>query len=145
MIRTTAIATAMTLLAAIALVAGPGLSGSGRAHEGHEHAAFSAGEPGDPKKPARTVKVRMLEGSGKMSFEPALIQVRRGEQVRFVVLGPAGRHPVRDDAPGPAGDGEDEDEEVHAEAVAPASASSTSVAWVTPFEPRAENGFDLRK
>jgi uncharacterized cupredoxin-like copper-binding protein len=85
MIRTTAIATAMTLLAAIALVAGPGLSGSGRAHEGHEHAAFSAGEPGDPKKPARTVKVRMLEGSGKMSFEPALIQVRRGEQVRFIV------------------------------------------------------------
>ena len=85
MIRTTAIATAMTLLAAIALVAGPGLSGSGQAHEGHEHTAFSAGEPGDPKKPARTVKVRMLEGSGKMSFEPALIQVRRGEQVRFVV------------------------------------------------------------
>jgi uncharacterized cupredoxin-like copper-binding protein len=85
MIRTTAIATAMTLLAAIALVAGPGLSGSGRAHEGHEHAAFSAGEPGDPKKPARTVKVRMIEGSGKMSFEPALIQVRRGEQVRFIV------------------------------------------------------------
>jgi len=85
MIRTTAIATAMTLLAAIALVAGPGLSGSGQAHEGHEHTAFSAGEPGDPKKPARTVKVRMLEGSGKMSFEPALIQVRRGEQIRFIV------------------------------------------------------------
>jgi uncharacterized cupredoxin-like copper-binding protein len=85
MIRTTAIATAMTLLAAIALVAGPGSSGPGRAHEGHEHAAFSAGEPGDPKKPARTVKVRMLEGSGKMSFEPALIQVRRGEQIRFIV------------------------------------------------------------
>src|SRR3982074_993385 len=85
MIRTTAIATAMTLLAAIALVAGPGSSGPRRAHAGHGHAAFSAGEPGDPKKPARTVKVRMLEGSGKMSFEPALIQVRRGEQIRFIV------------------------------------------------------------
>src|SRR4030081_1360990 len=85
MIRTTEIATAMTLLAAIALVAGPGLSGSGRTHEGHQHAAFSAGEPGDPKKPARTVKVRMLEGSGKMSFDPARIEVRRGEQIRFIV------------------------------------------------------------
>ncbi|SRR5712691_1433376 len=53
------------------------------AHEDHGH--FSAGEPGDPKKPARTVKVRMLEGSGKMSFEPARIEVRRGEQIRFVL------------------------------------------------------------
>jgi uncharacterized cupredoxin-like copper-binding protein len=61
------------------------LPAPGRAHEGHEHGAFSAGEPGDPKKPARTVKVRMLEGSGKMSFVPALIQVRRGEQIRFIV------------------------------------------------------------
>jgi uncharacterized cupredoxin-like copper-binding protein len=85
MIRTPAIATAALLLATTAFIAGLGLSGPGRAHEGHEHAAFSAGEPGDPKKPARTVKVRMLEGSGKMSFEPALIQVRRGEQIRFVV------------------------------------------------------------
>jgi len=55
------------------------------AHEGHEHAGFSAGEPGDPKKPSRTVTVRMLEGSGKMSFDPARIEVRRGEQIRFVV------------------------------------------------------------
>jgi uncharacterized cupredoxin-like copper-binding protein len=81
----TTIAAAAALLAATTFVAGLGVSGPGRAHEGHQHAAFSAGEPGDPKKPTRTVKVRMLEGSGKMSFEPALIQVRRGEQIRFVV------------------------------------------------------------
>lgn len=85
MIRMTTIAAAAALLAATTFVAGLGVSGPGRAHEGHQHAAFSAGEPGDPKKPTRTVKVRMLEGSGKMSFEPALIQVRRGEQIRFVV------------------------------------------------------------
>ena len=85
MVRTTAIATATALLAATTFVAGLGLSGPGRAHEGHQHTTFSAGEPGDPKKPARSVKVRMLEGSGKMSFEPALIQVRRGEQIRFIV------------------------------------------------------------
>jgi uncharacterized cupredoxin-like copper-binding protein len=83
--RTTVTATTAAMLTAIAFVAGFGVSGPGRAHEGHQHAAFSAGEPGDPKKSARTIKVRMLEGSGKMSFEPALIQVRRGEQIRFVV------------------------------------------------------------
>jgi uncharacterized cupredoxin-like copper-binding protein len=53
------------------------------AHE--DHGTFSAGKPGDPKKPARVVKVKMFEGSGKMGFEPARIEVRRGEQVRFVL------------------------------------------------------------
>ena len=54
-----------------------------RAHESHEH--FSAGEPGDPKKPSRIVKVKMLEDGKKMLFEPAVIEVRRGEQIRFVL------------------------------------------------------------
>src|SRR5215813_13110680 len=53
------------------------------AHE--DHGRFSAGEPGDPKKPARIIEVRMFEGSGKMGFEPARIEVRRGQQVRFVL------------------------------------------------------------
>jgi uncharacterized cupredoxin-like copper-binding protein len=55
------------------------------AHEGHEH--FAAGEPGDPKKPARTIRVLMLDdGSEKdMKFEPASITVRKGEQIRFVL------------------------------------------------------------
>jgi uncharacterized cupredoxin-like copper-binding protein len=53
------------------------------AHE--QHGSFSAGEPGDPKKPARTVKVAMVEKDNKLLFEPALIEVCRGEQIRFVV------------------------------------------------------------
>src|SRR6516164_8496576 len=53
------------------------------AHE--DHGRFSAGAPGDPNKPARIVEVRMFEGGGKMGFEPARIEVRRGEQVRFVL------------------------------------------------------------
>jgi uncharacterized cupredoxin-like copper-binding protein len=53
------------------------------AHE--DHGRFSAGQPGDPKKPARVVKIKMFEGSGKMGFEPPRIQVRRGEQIRFVL------------------------------------------------------------
>jgi uncharacterized cupredoxin-like copper-binding protein len=53
------------------------------AHEDHGH--FSAGEPGDPEKPARIVEVKMFEGGGKMGFAPARIEVRRGEQIRFVL------------------------------------------------------------
>ena len=53
------------------------------AHE--DHGSFSAGRPGDPKKPARVVEIKMFEGSGKMGYEPARIEVRRGEQVRFVL------------------------------------------------------------
>jgi uncharacterized cupredoxin-like copper-binding protein len=53
------------------------------AHENHGH--FSAGEPGDPKKPARTIKVVMRGERKKMAFEPARITVRKGEQIRFVL------------------------------------------------------------
>jgi plastocyanin len=53
------------------------------AHE--DHGTFSAGQPGDPKKPARIIKVKMFEGSGKMGYEPARIEVRQGEQIRFVL------------------------------------------------------------
>src|SRR5262245_7065698 len=53
------------------------------AHE--DHRSFSAGEPGDPKKPARTIKVMMREDGKKMAFDPARITVRKGEQIRFVL------------------------------------------------------------
>jgi len=52
------------------------------AHEG-EH--FVAGEPGDPKKPFRTVLVTARESDGKMNFVPARLEVRVGEQVKFVI------------------------------------------------------------
>jgi uncharacterized cupredoxin-like copper-binding protein len=53
------------------------------AHENHEH--FSAGVPGDAKKPSRIVKITMLEKGKQMLFEPAVIEVRLGEQIRFLV------------------------------------------------------------
>jgi uncharacterized cupredoxin-like copper-binding protein len=55
------------------------------AHE--DHGIFSAGEPGDPKKSARTIRVLMFDyGDDKdMKFEPALITVRKGEQIHFVL------------------------------------------------------------
>jgi uncharacterized cupredoxin-like copper-binding protein len=53
---------------------------SAAAHSGHH---FTAGRPGNPAKPARTVKVSMEEQGKKMYFEPARIVVRNGEQIRF--------------------------------------------------------------
>jgi uncharacterized cupredoxin-like copper-binding protein len=53
------------------------------AHE--DHGSFSAGEPGDPKKPARVVLVTMRESDGKMMFIPNRIEVKKGEQIRFML------------------------------------------------------------
>ena len=50
-----------------------------------KHLAFSAGEPGSPNKPARTIKVAMQEAGKKMMFDPAEITVHKGEQIRFVL------------------------------------------------------------
>ncbi|MDB5502291.1 MAG: copper resistance protein [Tardiphaga sp.] len=61
------------LLAAIAF------SSAAAAHE--QHGGYAAGEPGDPKKPARKIEILMNE----MDYSPAVIDVKRGEQVRFVL------------------------------------------------------------
>ncbi|CCD87548.1 putative Copper tolerance protein (Cupredoxin) [Bradyrhizobium sp. ORS 285] len=51
------------------------------AHEQHGTRGYAAGEPGDPKQPSRTVEVLLSE----MEFTPARIEVKRGEQIRFVL------------------------------------------------------------
>jgi uncharacterized cupredoxin-like copper-binding protein len=66
--------------AGFVLLIGPGLIAAA-----HDPGHFSAGQPGDPKKPARVVKVMMREDGKKMLFEPAHITVRKGEQIRFVI------------------------------------------------------------
>jgi uncharacterized cupredoxin-like copper-binding protein len=71
---------ALTLTLGSAASAGPGSPG-----HGHSHGGFSAGAPGDPKKPARVVQVTMREGDGKMVFVPQRVEVKRGEQVRFML------------------------------------------------------------
>jgi uncharacterized cupredoxin-like copper-binding protein len=60
------------------LLASPAFADAGHAH-------FSAGVPGNPKKPARVVEVTMKEGDGKMEYVPARIEVKRNEQIRFVL------------------------------------------------------------
>lgn len=69
-----------SLLIAVPVVAGPGGAG-----HGHGHADFSAGEPGDPKRAARVVQVVMREADGKMLFVPDRLEVKKGEQVKFVL------------------------------------------------------------
>jgi uncharacterized cupredoxin-like copper-binding protein len=71
------------LVLSLAVLAGPVSAEPGA--PGHSHGAFSAGKPGDPKKPARTVVVTMREGDGKMIFNHNQVEVRRGEQIRFIL------------------------------------------------------------
>jgi uncharacterized cupredoxin-like copper-binding protein len=74
---------------AIAFAAGTLLSAAawaGEGPKGHSHDdSFSAGEAGDPKKPARIVQVSMGEMDGKMMFMPARVEVKKGEQIKFVL------------------------------------------------------------
>ncbi len=81
-------------LIAASIIAGLSLSIAGMATaspghkpgEGHgpmEETAY--GKPGDPRKPARTVLVTMREADGKMLFNHNRVEVRRGEQIRFIV------------------------------------------------------------
>jgi len=86
MLKHTRIMTAVGVLltsSATILAADVAMIRPASAHEDHGH--FSAGRPGDPQKPARVVKIKMFEGSGKMGYEPARIEVRQGEQIRFVL------------------------------------------------------------
>jgi uncharacterized cupredoxin-like copper-binding protein len=65
----------------------------------HDHArrqSWSAGEPGDSKKPARTIEIVMSE----MAYEPGSIEVKRGEQIRFVIRNAGTEDHI------PAGDGQ---------------------------------------
>src|SRR5205823_844914 len=51
----------------------------------HDAAHFSAGAPGDPKKPARTIEIVMRQEYGLMEYVPNKIEVKRNEQIRFVL------------------------------------------------------------
>lgn len=73
-------------LAAVTLLSAN--AGAGEAPSGHSHGhgeTFSAGEPGNPKQPARIVQVAMGEPDGKMLFVPARLEVKAGDQIKFVL------------------------------------------------------------
>lgn len=77
----------MLLAGAAALLLGSvPLTSPAYANEGHGgHHAFSAGEPGDPMTTMRTVNISMREADGAMLYVPNRIEVRQGEEIRFVV------------------------------------------------------------
>ncbi|MDB5578651.1 MAG: copper tolerance protein [Bradyrhizobium sp.] len=75
-------------LAAVTLLSASAWAGEGPSGHRHSHGpgeTFSAGEPGDAKKPARIVPVTMGESDGKMLFVPARLEIRKGEQIKFVL------------------------------------------------------------
>ena len=74
-----------TLLLPLVFLAEPGLAGPGAPGHHHSHSGFAAGDPGDPKKPARIVLVTMRESDGKMIFIPGKVEVKRGEQIKFIL------------------------------------------------------------
>jgi len=79
------IGVAAVVFVSIAAFAAPASAGAGPKGHSHSHEGFSAGEPGNPKKPARIVQVTMREMDGKMVYLPDRIEVKRGEQIRFMI------------------------------------------------------------
>lgn len=79
---------ALSLVVALAASgAGPATASPGH-KQGQGHGATmdtEFGRPGDPKKPSRRITVTMREADGKMLFNPHRIEVRRGEQIKFVL------------------------------------------------------------
>lgn len=74
-----------TLILSLLTLANPASAGPGTSGHSHDGGVFSAGEPGNPKKPARIVQITMREAEGKMLFVPKQVEVRKGEQVRLVI------------------------------------------------------------
>src|SRR5215831_17010430 len=66
-------------------VQGPPTIGAGARLYAHEGEHFSAGEPGDPKKPFRVVEITMGENDSRMFYHPNALEVKRGEQIKFVI------------------------------------------------------------
>jgi len=60
--------------------------GHASAESDDHHDEMAIGSPGDASKASRTIDVTMKEtDDGAMVFEPAVIEVKRGETVRFAI------------------------------------------------------------
>lgn len=46
-----------------------------------DHKSYGAGEPGDPRKPSHAITIAMYD----RSYHPLKLELKRGEQVRFVI------------------------------------------------------------
>ncbi|OKO75246.1 cupredoxin family protein [Bradyrhizobium sp. AS23.2] len=75
---------ARTITAAIALTATAAMAGGQHGDHAHDE-SFATGETGGAKKPARIVQVTMTETDGKMVFVPSKVEVRKNEQIQFML------------------------------------------------------------
>lgn len=78
----TGLSAAVAIVAVTAALPKAAFLGHAAAHGDH---TFAAGEPGDPKQPFRTVEIMMTDGPGTMAYSLARIDVKKGEQVKFVL------------------------------------------------------------
>jgi len=46
---------------------------------------YAVGEPGDSNQPSRTVNISMREDGAKLMFVPSQLEVRKDEQIKFVL------------------------------------------------------------
>jgi len=70
----------LPLVAALAIT---GCASAAFAHGDEKH--FAAGKPGNPDDKSRTVEIVMKEGDGAMAFTPDRVEVKRGEQIHFII------------------------------------------------------------
>jgi uncharacterized cupredoxin-like copper-binding protein len=77
----------LTAIGLLFVSAGSLRADAGKPGHTHDQVSFSAGEPGDPKKPAQVIQIIMRENvaDGRMLFIPDRIEVRKGDQVRFIL------------------------------------------------------------
>ena len=74
---------AIVLRASAALVAG--VIGAPAKLYAHAEEHFSAGEPGDPTRPFRIVRISIQDGKGGMGYTPQSLEVHLGEQIKFII------------------------------------------------------------
>jgi len=58
---------------------------AGAHDQGHQHDLSDTpfGKPGNPKAKSKTINLSLVEGNGTMAFEPNVITLKKGQQVRF--------------------------------------------------------------
>lgn len=71
------------IFAALAALSLPAAALADAGHQNENDSAY--GQPGDPRQPARVVRITMRESEHKMEFIPSKIKIRKGEQIKFVV------------------------------------------------------------
>ncbi|MBY0560068.1 cupredoxin family protein [Hyphomicrobium sp.] len=85
MLRTLRVLAAAAFSVALTFGYMPSMLPHAMAHEGADDDDYAAGEPGDATKPFRVVEITMRESDGAMTYSPDSVDVKQGEQIKFIV------------------------------------------------------------